>query len=85
MKYLNDRESNKDLIDPILKSVKTNELDVICDVILQCIRPEHTRRPTMKEVTAKLRQAIPITPDAAVPRLSPLWWAELEILSVEAS
>uniref|UniRef100_A0A803ME01 Protein kinase domain-containing protein n=1 Tax=Chenopodium quinoa TaxID=63459 RepID=A0A803ME01_CHEQI len=85
LKYLNDREDNKDLIDPILKSVKTNELDVICDVILQCIKPEPSRRPTMKEVTTKLKQAIPITPDAAVPRLSPLWWAELEILSVEAS
>ncbi|XP_021766121.1 protein MALE DISCOVERER 1-like [Chenopodium quinoa] len=85
LKYLNDRENNKDLIDPILKSIKTNELDVICDVILQCIKSEPSRRPTMKEVTTKLRQAIPITPDAAVPRLSPLWWAELEILSVEAS
>lgn len=83
--YLNNRENNKDFIDPILKSVRTNELDVICDVILECIRPEPTRRPSMKEITTKLREAIPITPDAAVPRLSPLWWAELEIMSVEAS
>ncbi|KMT04419.1 hypothetical protein BVRB_8g180950 [Beta vulgaris subsp. vulgaris] len=85
MDYLKDKENNKELIDPILKSVKTHELDVLCKVILECIRPEPARRPTMKEITTKLREAIPITPDAAVPRLSPLWWAELEIMSVEGT
>ncbi|KAL2930921.1 Protein MALE DISCOVERER 1 [Bienertia sinuspersici] len=83
--YLNDRENYRVLIDPILKSVKSNELDVICEVILECIRPEPKHRPTMKEITNKLREEILITPEAAVPRLSPLWWAELEILSVEAT
>ncbi|KAK9714532.1 hypothetical protein RND81_06G101700 [Saponaria officinalis] len=82
--YLNDKENNKELLDPVLKTVKTNELNVICDVIQECIRPNPMQRPTMQAVTCRLREAIPITPDAAVPRLSPLWWAELEILSVEA-
>ncbi|KAL9233985.1 hypothetical protein vseg_008912 [Gypsophila vaccaria] len=83
--YLNDKENNKDLIDPSLKTVKTNELNVICDVIQDCIKPNPMQRPTMQEVASRLREAIPIAPDAAVPRLSPLWWAELEILSVEGS
>ncbi|XP_077252228.1 leucine-rich repeat protein kinase family protein isoform X2 [Tasmannia lanceolata] len=83
--YLNDKRSISYLIDPTLKSFKNNELDVICEVIQECIDPESRQRPTMKEITAKLRQVLGISPDAATPRLSPLWWAELEILSVEAS
>lgn len=82
---LNDKESIRDLIDPMLKSVKTNELEVICDVIKECIKPNPMQRPTMREITSRLKEEIPIAPDAAVPRLSPLWWAELEILSVEAT
>lgn len=83
--YLNDKRSISYMIDPTLKSFKNNELDVICEVIQDCIQSDPRQRPTMKEVTAKLREVISITPDAATPRLSPLWWAELEILSVEAT
>lgn len=85
MPILTEKENIKDLIDPILKSVKMNELEVICEVIQDCIKPNPLQRPTMKEVTSRLREVIPIAPEAAVPRLSPLWWAELEILSVEAA
>lgn len=83
--YLNDKRSISYMIDPSLKSFKNNELDVICEVIQDCIQPDPRQRPTMKEVTSKLREAIVISPDQATPRLSPLWWAELEILSVEAT
>ncbi|ERM97683.1 protein MALE DISCOVERER 1 isoform X2 [Amborella trichopoda] len=83
--YMNDKRSISYMIDPTLKSFKNKELDVICEVIQECIQPDIKQRPTIKEITAKLREAIPISPDAATPRLSPLWWAELEILSVEAS
>ncbi|XP_057466025.1 protein MALE DISCOVERER 2-like isoform X1 [Actinidia eriantha] len=83
--YLNDKRSIRYLIDPTLKNFKNNELDVICEVIQDCIQPDARKRPTMKEITSKLREVIAITPDAATPRLSPLWWAELEILSVEAA
>ncbi|XP_074272365.1 protein MALE DISCOVERER 1-like [Silene latifolia] len=83
--YLNDKENNKDMIDPVLKSVKTNELEIICDVIQRCIDPNPAHRPTIQALTSRLREVITIAPDAAVPRLSPLWWAELEILSVEAT
>lgn len=85
LEYLYDRDNYRELIDPLLKSVKSDELDVICDVIMQCIRTEPKHRPTMKQITNKLREEILITPEAAVPRLSPLWWAELEILSLEST
>ena len=62
-----------------------NELEVICEIISECTHPNPTQRPAMKEITTRLSEAIPITPEVAVPRLSPLWWAELEILSVEAT
>lgn len=83
--YLNDKRSISYMIDPTLKSFKNNELDAICEVIQECIHPDTKQRPTMKEVNAKLREVLSISPEAATPRLSPLWWAELEILSVEAS
>lgn len=72
------------MIDPSLKSFKNNELDVICEVIQECINPDPRQRPTMREIVSKLREVISVCPDAATPKLSPLWWAELEILSVEA-
>ncbi|KAM1108164.1 hypothetical protein ACFX2I_004867 [Malus domestica] len=81
--YLNENRSN--MVDPTLKSFKNEELDVLCEVIKDCIQEDPRQRPTMKDVTNKLREVIPITPNQAVPRLSPLWWAELEILSVEAT
>lgn len=82
---MNESRSIVSLIDPTLKSHKANELDVICEVIQDCIHRDPKMRPKMKEVSAKLREVVAISPEAATPRLSPLWWAELEILSVEAS
>ncbi|KAL2524263.1 Leucine-rich repeat protein kinase family protein [Abeliophyllum distichum] len=83
--YLNDKSSVTSLIDPTLKSFKSNELDIICEVIRGCIQQDTRKRPSVKEIIQKLREVIDISPDAATPRLSPLWWAELEILSAEAA
>ncbi|KAK7359211.1 hypothetical protein VNO77_01161 [Canavalia gladiata] len=83
--HLNDHESIKNLIDPSLQSFKDNELDVICEVIKDCIQSDPRLRPIMRDITPKLREVLRISPEQAVPRLSPLWWAELEILSVEAT
>ncbi|XP_011101397.1 protein MALE DISCOVERER 2 isoform X2 [Sesamum indicum] len=83
--YLNDKTTISQLIDPSLKSPKENELEVVCEVIQSCIQQDVGQRPSMKEIIQKLRQAIDISPEAATPRLSPLWWAELEILSQEAA
>ncbi|KAF2303103.1 hypothetical protein GH714_013794 [Hevea brasiliensis] len=38
-KYLNDKRSISYLIDPTLKSFKNNELDLICEIIQECIQP----------------------------------------------
>ncbi|CAK9152617.1 unnamed protein product [Ilex paraguariensis] len=83
--YFNDKRSISYMIDSTLKSFKNNELDIICEVIQECIQLDARKRPTMKEITSKLREVIDISPDSATPRLSPLWWAELEILSAEAA
>ncbi|KAF8409065.1 hypothetical protein HHK36_005137 [Tetracentron sinense] len=83
--YFSGKQSVSYMIDPTLKSCKNNELDIICEVIQDCIQQDPRQRPTMREITSKLREVIAISPDAATPRLSPLWWAELEILSVEAT
>ncbi|KAG6573312.1 protein MALE DISCOVERER 2 [Cucurbita pepo subsp. pepo] len=83
--FLNDKRSISYMIDQSLKSFKNNELDVICEVIQDCIKSDPRMRPTMKDIAAKLREVIGLSPDQSVPRLSPLWWAELEILSVEAT
>ncbi|KAL5053782.1 hypothetical protein RYX36_034464 [Vicia faba] len=83
--FLNDKRNIGCLIDPTLESFKDNELDVICEVIKECVQSDQRLRPTMKEIICKLREVLNIMPEQAVPRLSPLWWAELEILSVEAT
>ncbi|KAK6133533.1 hypothetical protein DH2020_032662 [Rehmannia glutinosa] len=83
-KYLNDKKTVSNLIDPTLKTFKDNELVVVCEVIEGCLQQDARRRPSMIEVIQKLRQTIDISPESATPRLSPLWWAELEILSAEA-
>ncbi|KAI9120669.1 hypothetical protein K1719_007702 [Acacia pycnantha] len=73
------------MIDPSLNSFKVKELDVIYEVIHQCTQPNPSLRPTMKDITSKLRDVIGFSPDMAAPGLSPLWWAELQILSEEAT
>ncbi|KAJ0242587.1 Protein MALE DISCOVERER 1 [Hirschfeldia incana] len=83
-KYL-ESDKLKDMIDPTLTTFKEEDLEVICDVARHCLRTDQSLRPTMKDVIEQLREAINISPEQATPRLSPLWWAELEILSSEAT
>ncbi|XP_020578643.1 LOW QUALITY PROTEIN: protein MALE DISCOVERER 1-like [Phalaenopsis equestris] len=85
MRHLKDKKSINSLIDPSLTFNKYNELQIICEVAEACIHEDPKSRPTMKEVSSSLKEVLAIEPEAAMPRLSPLWWAELEILSVEAS
>lgn len=73
------------MVDSSLKTFKNDELEVVCEAIQECIHGDSKNRSNMKELTAKLKAATGISPEAATPRGSPLWWAELEILSVEAS
>ncbi|KAF8714340.1 hypothetical protein HU200_027804 [Digitaria exilis] len=82
--YLRDKNYSK-LVDASLKEHKGNELEAVCEVIQECIDPDPTRRPTMRDVVGKLRTPLGISPESAAPRLSPLWWAELELLSVKST
>ncbi|KAK9077087.1 hypothetical protein SSX86_005423 [Deinandra increscens subsp. villosa] len=83
--YLNDKSDTSCMIDPTLEFFKQHELDFICEVIKECIVQDALKRPTMKEVVTTLKEVIKISPEQAIPRLSPLWWAELEILSGETA
>ncbi|KAL6627222.1 hypothetical protein ACP70R_030948 [Stipagrostis hirtigluma subsp. patula] len=82
--YLTDKSYSK-LVDSSLQDHNGNELEAVCEVIQECIVSDSTLRPTMQDVAGKLRTALGISPEAAAPRLSPLWWAELELLSVKAT
>lgn len=82
--YLRGGESLREMVDPTLNSFQVEQLERIAVVIKMCVHPEPRRRPTMREVSSRLREITDIGPDGATPRLSPLWWAELEIISTEA-
>jgi serine/threonine protein kinase len=83
--YLRGDRSLRGMVDPTLKSFNEEQIEQIDEVIKSCVNPNPKQRPQMKEVSARLREITSIGPDGAVPKLSPLWWAELEILSVEGS
>lgn len=82
--YLRGGESLREMVDPTLNSFQEEQVERIADVIKMCVHPEPRRRPAMREVSARLREITGIGSDGATPRLSPLWWAELEIISTEA-
>ncbi|KZV23534.1 hypothetical protein F511_36231 [Dorcoceras hygrometricum] len=77
-------ENIREIVDPTLRSYDEEQLQQIGDVIRLCTNPDPRGRPTMQEVCVMLREATTVGPDGAIPKLSPLWWAELEILSAEA-
>ncbi|CAM8965009.1 unnamed protein product [Rhodiola kirilowii] len=86
MDYLSELDKPiKEIVDPTLKTFDEGQLEAIHRVIKSCVHPEPTKRPTMKDITETMRQITAISPDQAIPRLSPLWWAELEILSTEGA
>jgi len=51
-------------------------------VIRKCLELDPQQRPAMKDVAAKLREITGIDQDKAAPRLTPIWWEEVEVLSV---
>ncbi|CAL5386369.1 unnamed protein product [Camellia sinensis] len=83
--YLNGEQPLREMVDPTLKSFQEEELEKLFQVTKDCVNPDPKHRPTMKEVTARLKEITAMGPDGATPKSSPLWWAELEILSTEGS
>uniref|UniRef100_A0A5B7AUI3 Protein kinase domain-containing protein n=2 Tax=Davidia involucrata TaxID=16924 RepID=A0A5B7AUI3_DAVIN len=79
--YLRGDQPLEEMVDSTLRSFQVEQLKKIGEVIKSCVHPDPKQRPAMREVTARLREITAIAPDGAIPKLSPLWWAELEVLS----
>lgn len=83
--YLRGEQPFREMVDPTLTSFQEEQLELIGEVLKSCVHPDPKKRPAMREVSTKLKAITGITPEGAYPRLSPLWWAELEIASTDAS
>lgn len=79
--YLTGKRPLKDMADPTLRSVREEDIGALCEVIRSCINPKPKERPTVVEVADRMRLITAIPPDEAIPKSSPLWWAELQIVS----
>lgn len=83
--YLERDHIPRELVDPTLSSYQEEEVQKLFYVIRDCMHHNPRERPKMKEIVARLREITRMGPDGAIPKLSPLWWAELEVLSMEAN
>jgi len=86
--FLRGERQLRDVMDPGLSRNATlhgETVEALDGVIRSCTDREARRRPTMTEVARRLREITAMPPDAATPKVSPLWWAELEIISTEAT
>ncbi|GAV88080.1 Pkinase_Tyr domain-containing protein/LRRNT_2 domain-containing protein [Cephalotus follicularis] len=83
--YLRGEQTIKEMVDPTLNSFEEEQLVKIGNLVKSCVHPDPKQRPVIAEITARLREITGISPEEAIPKISPLWWAELEILSTEAT
>ncbi|QCE00931.1 serine/threonine kinase [Vigna unguiculata] len=83
--YLRWGKSLRDVVDPRLNSLQEEELEEWSEVMRNCVQPDREKRPTMKEVTSRLKEITAMGPDGANPKASPLWWAEMAITSTDSS
>jgi hypothetical protein len=63
--------------------LKDHEIEKWLEVINDCVDLDQEKRPSMKEITSKLKEITDMGPDGATPKSSPLWWAEIEIMSTD--
>ncbi|XP_015874563.3 inactive receptor-like serine/threonine-protein kinase At2g40270 isoform X1 [Ziziphus jujuba] len=82
--YLKGEHPLSEMVDPTLKSFQEEELEKLIEVIKDCVLPDPKQRLTMTEITSRLKEITAMDPHGATPKLSPLWWAELEIMSTES-
>lgn len=83
--HLNGKRPLVHMVDTTLALYSEDDVTALCEVIKACIEPDPKKRPTMSKVVAQLKQITSISPDGASPKLSLLWWAELEIVSAESN
>lgn len=79
--HLTGKRPLNGIADQTIESLSEEDISPLCKVIQSCVNPEPSKRPKIGDVVAQLREITKISPDAATPKLSPLWWAELEIIS----
>lgn len=79
--HLTGKRPLNGIVDQTVESLTDEDISPLCKVVQSCVNPQPTERPKMADVAAELRKITGISPDAATPKLSPLWWAELEIIS----
>nr|CAB3459057.1 unnamed protein product [Digitaria exilis] len=68
------------LIDSNLVSIPEEAARALCEVARSCMDPDPNKRPQMAEVAARMKEITALGPEGATPKVSPLWWAELEIM-----
>jgi hypothetical protein len=83
-RYFNGKMGLVEMIDPSIGSFSEEAARALCEVVRSCIAPDPKRRPVMAEVVARLREIMALGPDRATSKVSPLWWAELEIMYFES-
>uniref|UniRef100_A0ACD5YE05 Uncharacterized protein n=1 Tax=Avena sativa TaxID=4498 RepID=A0ACD5YE05_AVESA len=70
-----------ELIDSSLCPFPEDAARALCNVARSCIDPDPSKRPQMAEVAARMKEITSLGPEGTTPKVSPLWWAELEIMS----
>ncbi|TVU47403.1 hypothetical protein EJB05_07003 [Eragrostis curvula] len=83
-RYFNGEMRLAELIDPSIGSFPEEAAQALCEVARSCIDADPKKRPQMAEVASRMREITTLGPDGATPKVSPLWWAELEIMSSES-
>ncbi|XP_072967890.1 inactive receptor-like serine/threonine-protein kinase At2g40270 [Typha angustifolia] len=81
--YLTGKRPLNNMVDPTLKSVPEEDIAALCEVVRSCIKPNPKERPTVVEIASQMKNITSMPPERVTPRASPLWWAELEIISTE--
>ncbi|XP_066352347.1 protein MALE DISCOVERER 2-like isoform X4 [Miscanthus floridulus] len=80
-RYFEGEMRLEELIDSSIGFFPEDTARALCEVVRSCIDQDPKKRPQMKEVAARMREITALGPDGATPKVSPLWWAELEIMS----
>lgn len=83
-RYFEGKMHLEELIDPSIGSFPEDSARALCEVVRSCIDQDAKKRPHMAEVASRMREITTLGPDGATPKVSPLWWAELEIMSSES-
>ncbi|WVZ56605.1 hypothetical protein U9M48_007103 [Paspalum notatum var. saurae] len=83
-RYFDGEMRLEELVDPSIGSFPEDAARALCEVVRSCTDKDPKKRPQMAEVTARMREITALGPDGATPKVSPLWWAELEIMSSES-